>query len=235
MDYSELVQEIVSRVSMYLKKDCCDRKKLIILCHEHGTDCHKLLDSPRLAEHFKTECALLNDYGCDVEACEGLVLFNLTNADIARIASCVCDTPYTEMVAKALLLGKPVWVPKQEIELFKYDSATEYGKMMYEKLRLLEKLGVILCSCDDLEDMVLGGVRCSGSLCTESAPAPCCEAAPVEKCCGDYICSKKVITEKDMINAHTGGAVRVLAGEKTIVTDLAREYARTYAIQIIKS
>lgn len=233
MEYSELVREIAARVSAYLENDCCDKKKLLILTHEHGTECHKVLECPKLAEHFSTECALLNEYSCDVDGCEGVVLFNLTNAALSRIVSGVCDTPYTATAAKALLLGKPVWVPKEEIEILKYDSATPYGQMMYEKLRQLERFGVTACTYNDLSDTIIGGTGCE-SACAKANSVTCCEEAPVQSTCKDFICSKKVITEKDMVSAHSEGAGRLLAGEKAIVTDLAREYARAHGIEIIK-
>lgn len=234
MEYSELVRQIAERVSAYLESDCCNKKRLLILTQEHGTECHKALECPKLNEHFSTECALLNEYGCDVDGCEGVVLFNLTNAALSRIVSGICDTPYTSAAAKALLLGKPVWVPKEEIELLKYDASSPYGKMMYENLRRLESFGVTVCSYNDLSDTIIDGT-CSESACPKAGPAVCCEDAPAKNICKDFLCSKKVITEKDMVSARSEGADRVLVGQKTIVTDLAREYARAYDIEIIKS
>jgi len=233
MEYSELIREIVSRVSAYMEADSCDKKKLIILTQNHETMCHKLLECPELKAHYCTECALMNEYCCDISECDGVVMFDLTNEALSRITSGLCDTPYTKKVMEALLLGKPVWVPKEEIELCKYDASSPYAKMMYEKLRLLESYGVTVCAYDDLTETILcdGNVK---SLCNENASKASCKERVVNRALKDYICTKKVVTEKDVVTARAEGAGRILAGEKSILTDLAKEYARSNGIEIVK-
>lgn len=232
MDYNELVQEIVSRVSAHLERNAVEaedtRKKLIVLSHEHGDICHKGLESPKLNECFKTECALLSDFQCDVSSCDAMVLYGLSNSDIARLASGVCDTVYTRIAAKALLLGKKVWAVKEEIELLQYCTDQPYGRMMYEKLKALSDMGLAICSYDELEGSITD-TFCRGD---EKAKPVCCGQ---KKQGGDYVCEKRVVTEKDMVSARSEGAARFLAGEKTIVTDLASEYARAHGIEIVKT
>lgn len=233
MEYSELVQEIAARVSAYLESGCSAKKKLMILTQEHGDMCHKILESPKISEQFRTECALMGNYESDCCDCAGVVMFNLTNEALARIVSGVCGTPYTSAAAKALLLGKPVWVPKEEIEILRYECSTPYAKMMYEKLAQLESMGVTVCSYDDIEDAVIGN-KCAETSRSAADFAPHCEKSQDEHVNKDFVCAKKVITEKDLINAYTEGANRVLTGEKAIVTDLAKEYARAHSIEIVK-
>ncbi|NLV86964.1 MAG: hypothetical protein GX025_07080 [Clostridiales bacterium] len=232
MDYNEMVQEIVSRVAAYLEKDLAEgednRKKLIILTHEHGDICHKGLESPKINECFKTECALLSDFQCDVSSCDAMVLYGLSNSDIARLASGVCDTVYTRIASKALLLGKKVWAVKEEIELLQYCSDQPYGKMMYDKLNLLTDMGLTICSYEELEDSIVNTFcYCEGN--TET-----CYEKP-KKQGGDYVCAKRVVTEKDLVAARSEGASRLLTGEKAIITDLAREFAKEHGIEIVKT
>ena len=235
MEYSELIREIVSRVSAYLEADSHDKKKLIILTEKHGTKCHEFLECPELKERFCMECALMSDYCRDLSECAGVVMFDLSNEALARIATGLCDTPYTKIVMEALLLGKPVWVPEEEIEFFKYEASNPYAKMMFEKLRLLEGYGVTVCSYDKLTGSILcGGKAEKKSLCNERPYISCCEDSAAKQACKDYICSKKVVAEKDVVTAHTEGANRILAVEKAIVTDLAKEYARSNGIVIFK-
>lgn len=233
MEYSELIREIISRVSAYMEADSCYKKKLIILTQNHETMCHKFLECPELKAQYCTECALMNEYCCDISECAGVVLFDLTNEALVRITSGLCDTPYSRKVMEALLLGKPVWVAKEEIELCKYEASSPYARMMYEKLRLLESYGVTVCSYDSLTETILydGNEK---SLCNENASKTCCEERVLKQALKDYICAKKVITEKDVVTARAEGASRILAGEKAIVTDLAKEFARSNDIEIVK-
>lgn len=232
MDYNEMVQEIVSRVTAYLEKDLAEgedaRKKLIILTHEHGDICHKGLEGSKINECFKTECALLSDFQCDVSSCDAMVLYGLSNSDIARLASGVCDTVYTRIAAKALLLGKKVWAVKDEIELLSYCPSQPYGKMMYDKLNLLTDMGLVVCSYDELEDSIVNTFCCC-----EGNNSVCCEQ-PIKQG-GDYVCAKRVVTEKDLVAARSEGAARLLTGGKTIITNLAREFAKEHGIEIVKT
>ena len=45
---------------------------------------------------------------------------------------------------------------------------------------------------------------------------------------------KRVLSERDMIMAHQGKVTRILVNGKTIVTDLAKDYAKKYHIVIEK-
>ena len=176
----------------------------------------------------------MSDYCCDISECAGVVMFDLSNEALARIATGLCDTPYTKIVMEALLLGKPVWVSEEEIEFLKYEALNPYAKMMFEKLRLLEGYGVTVCSYENLTKIILSDGKIEKSLCNERPYISCCEDNTAKQACKDYICSKKVVAEKDVVTAHTEGAVRILAVEKAIVTDLAKEYARSNGIVIFK-
>lgn len=67
-----------------------------------------LLESARVKEKYRIKCAQKCGYDVDVASCEAVVLHDLTNESLAKIASGICDTPYTKIVSQALLLGKPV-------------------------------------------------------------------------------------------------------------------------------
>ena len=50
----------------------------------------------------------------------------------------------------------------------------------------------------------------------------------------DLAFEKRVLSERDMIIAHQGKVTRILVNGKTIVTDLAKDYAKKYHIVIEK-
>ena len=93
---------------------------LLVLTQEHGTDCHKLLESPRIKEKYRTGCALLNEGETTLDGIEAVVLFNLTTEAMCKLASGITDTSYTKLAAQALLMGKKLYVPREEVELYKY-------------------------------------------------------------------------------------------------------------------
>ena len=83
-----------------------------------------MLESPRLAEYYQTECALLQDYQCALESYEAVILFGLDLELMGRLSGGLCETPAFRLAQKALLLSKKVFVPQETVELLKYaDSA----------------------------------------------------------------------------------------------------------------
>lgn len=247
MDFDALVSAIVSRVAEKMEQESCEKPKLLILTQEHGDICHAMLESPRIRAQYQTECALMNDYQVKMEDYEGVLLFNLTNDAMVRIATGVCGTPYTDLVSKALLLGKPVWLPHEQVELFKYEAtaAPMYYGMLRKRLTLLEQSGVILCAQDELEDKVLSGSperpatpiqeTCETcGACAAAAPAAE-EPAPVEETVRkELTLNKRVVTERDITEAATSGVTVIHVGKRAILTDLAKEYAHNQKLEIVR-
>lgn len=239
MDFNALVEEIVSRVVAKLEEApaiaeaacvCDDKPGLLILTQEHGDHCHSLLESSRLLEYYHTDCALLRDYQVDIANYEAVILYTLSCDALARLAGGVCDTPFTALAQKAILMGKKIFVPREAVELYQYKQTapSAYYQMLREKLRLLEQAGVIICPQDCLEDAILTG---------EIHQAACASApVPIEQkaACGEASIAKKVITEKDISLVCSQGVGVLHVAKKAIVTDLAREYAHTRRVTIMR-
>ena len=101
-----LIDQVVARVIQKVKEAqssetscpqcaCNDSGKpgLLILTQEHGEHCHQMLESAKLGEHYATKCALLAEYECSLEGVEAVILYELTNDALSKLASGVCDTP----------------------------------------------------------------------------------------------------------------------------------------------
>lgn len=247
MDFDALVNEIANRVAAKIEQsESCaavvqdDRPRLLILTQQHGDNCHAMLESPRLLEYYQTECALLHEYNCDPAAYEAVILFQLTIDALCKIADGVCDTPYTALAQKLLLLGKKIFIPCEEIELYRYKSTAPhaYYARLESRLNLLRSAGVTICKMAGLEDTILNGETQPSSACVASlSPALLAEespAAPAETKKTEASISKKVITEKDMVAACSTGVVRIYVRQDAIVTDLAREYAHPRGIEILR-
>ena len=240
MDHNAIVDEILRRVAEKISEaeGCCAGKPgLLILTQDHGTDCHATLESEALKAGYRTDCALMHHYEVDLDDYAAVVLFNLSCDAMAALASGACDTAYTRLASKAILSGKKVYVPTEEVELYQYKETAPaaYYNMMQQKLDLLVASGVVICARASLEQVILGS----------ETPAPVPAAAPVSAapaCAAPAACSevkevridKRVLTEKDLIEANMDGVTKVYIGEKTIITALAKDAAKDRGMTIVR-
>lgn len=247
MDFNQLVEEIVARVAAKIEAESAPvavpvdsgKPKLLILTQEHGTLCHQMLESPRLAEYYQTECALLQDYQCALESYEAVILFGLDLELMGRLSGGLCETPAFRLAQKALLLGKKVFVPQETVELLKYaDSApAAYYQHLYGQLTLLQQAGMTICPLGNLEEAILSG-ECASAV---KPPAPveviqvptAAPAAPAAS--GDCArLDKRIVTERDVNAVYKRGMTTVYVCQKAIITDLAREYAQARGVEIVR-
>lgn len=240
MDHNAIVDEILRRVAEKISEaeGCCAGKPgPLILTQDHGTDCHATLESEALKASYRTDCALMHHYEVDLDDYAAVVLFNLSCDAMAALASGACDTAYTRLASKAILSGKKVYVPTEEVELYQYKETAPaaYYNMMQQKLDLLVASGVVICARASLEQVILGS----------ETPAPVPAAAPVSAapaCAAPAACSevkevridKRVLTEKDLIEANMDGVTKVYIGEKTIITALAKDAAKDRGMTIVR-
>lgn len=249
MDHKELVELILARVVEKLAQNgagsqgcpACGgpapddgRPGLLILTQEHGEECHHVLEDPRLTARYRTECALLRDYQVDLDEFEAVVIYEFTNEALCKLASGICDTPFTKLAQQALLAGKRVFVPTEELEAMRATSCklpAPYCAMLQEKLALLTACGLTICSQQNLAGAILDGA-CPAN------PAPGAPAAAPEPCgCGpakELCLDKRVLTERDVIAADKDEVTCIRTGEKTILTALAVEYAKSKGIRLIR-
>ena len=240
MDHNAIVDEILRRVAEKISEaeGCCAGKPgLLILTQDHGTDCHATLESEALKASYRTDCALMHHYEVDLDDYAAVVLFNLSCDAMAALVSGACDTAYTRLASKAILSGKKVYVPTEEVELYQYreTAPAAYYNMMQQKLDLLVASGVVICARASLEQVILGSetpapVPAAAPVSAApacAAPAACCEAKEVR-------IDKRVLTEKDLIEANMDGVTKVYIGEKTIITALAKDAAKDRGMTIVR-
>lgn len=236
MDIDALVKEICRRVQE--KLDAAEASpisqntegeplpKLLVLTGQHGEDCHKTLECRKLAEYYQTECALLKEYDCQIADYEAVVAYTLTNEALGKIAAGIFDGGYTSLFGEALLMGKKIFVPAEEVELYRYGhtAPAAYYARMEQNLKLLTDSGVVIAPREKLAEILLGGEE------PKAAIGQAAETLP-EK---EVTLYKKVITEKDVTAVHGQKATALVVPERAILTDLAREYARKRNIQILR-
>jgi len=209
------------------------RKGLLILTGQHGTHCHMMLESKKLAESFQTCCALTQEYQCDPADYDVVIAYNLTCEAMADVAGGSCGTPYTKLLQKAILLGKKVFIPTEEVELYEYagKAPAVYYAMMQEKLRLLTDSGVTICPAAEIEERVSGTAEAAAA---GQTACPCEQALACASGTADsrQTFTKRVLSERDVIEFNRKGCTCICVGTRTIVTDLAREHARDSGIKI---
>lgn len=231
MELELLISEICGKVKERMEAleqseaKCSDKPRLFLISQDHGTLCHPTLESRELLEYYCVDCMLLQDKTLESAPYEGVIAYTLTNEALGKLANGIFDTDYTRAFGKALLLGKRIFVPEEEVELYRYrDTAPEgYYNRLAENLKFLENNGVTIVPDCELIQTILGGqTRNEESAKPEKAQKP-------EKI---VHLTKKVITERDMIAAREEQASCVTVEPKAILTDLAKEYGRRYHIKL---
>ena len=212
---TELLNEICKRVQEKLQ--AIQLPSILVLTEEHGTICHETLENTELGRYYRMECALLADYQCSVKDCEAVVLYTLSNEALGKISHGIFDNGFTRLLGQALLEGKKIYAAEEGIELYEYrDTAPKafYGRLE-ANLQMLKDSG--LCPEEP---------ACSHAEAAADTDGDCAEELP------EAVLDKKIITEKDMISLGNQRIKRVIIREKSILSDLAKEYAAKHKILI---
>lgn len=239
MDLDALISEIYNRVQERVAAcengvqpscpACCDEEKPVlgVLAEDHGMICHPTFESETLREMYTMRCALMEEKW-DVENWEGVIAYTLTNEALGKIVNGIFDTPYTRAFGKALLMGKKIFIPEEEVELYRYKETApaKFYQRLEENITFLKENGVVIVPNAQLVSEILGTEcdRCVPS-CSEESEEPVKEAK-------DLSFTRRVLSERDLIVANQDRITRILVTKKTIVTDLARDYAKKYHIVI---
>ncbi len=217
MELSELIEQIARKVTERIS-DLENKPKLLILSEAHGASCHEIFENEALKQKYDVVCALMNEYQCDAGQYDVIVLRAVSNTALGKIAGGSADSPFTETAVKAILLGKPIFALEDDTELFRYRETAPkpYYDMMMQKIELLKSSGIRFYSGEQIVSRLL----------ERETPRSDCG-----QCAGEPFClEKRIITERDIHNLHERSIKQIRISRKTIVTDLAREYAERRGI-----
>ncbi|MEA4988744.1 MAG: hypothetical protein VB095_11840 [Anaerovorax sp.] len=238
MEWNELVDEIAVRVKKKLDeqsslecqaslKECKPKKRLLILSPDHSDSCHELWDCMNSNQEWSVECALAKNYDCDIETVNTVVLRKVSNERLVKIANGIGDTPLTALAIQAILMGKKVIIPTEELELLSYQKTAPiaYYDHMLQYVALLKRSGVQLCDKERLYSVICDQEECSKESCRNNEqPSNSNRDKEVLRVV------KRVVTERDIHEAYAKQITEFQISEKTIVTDLAKDYARERGI-----
>lgn len=234
MERTELAEEIVRRVTARLHElegaeqaaPSEGKPGLLILTQAHGTACHSVLESEAVCRKWRVDCALQREYNVELADYDAVLLGDLSCGALDRIASGAGDCAFTRLAVQAILAGKKVYILAEGVELYRYRESAPavYYKMLQQKLDFLQASGAVLCTQTDVEQLL-----------TEKQPAPKLQAPPAEASnAKEKTLAKRVLTERDLIDAEKQGVACIRVGAGCIITALAKDLAAGRGITIIK-
>ncbi len=245
MDMDLLIELAVRAVKAYLEKEGITgvsaeekpAKTALILTEDHCGECCSMekYDS----EMCKVSCALAQNYEVSVDDYDSIVLFNMTNSNLFKIANGCTDNKFLALAAEAILKGKRVLMVKEDVEILKYEGtkATALYNNIYKNLQILLDSGVELVASDDVKAAICDGVEAPAPV-KEEVKADRAEAAPAEtpKAVSDdsvLVLTKRVVTERDIKEAAAKHYRKVQLPEKPVITYLAKDTAFELGIELI--
>ena len=244
MDMDLLIELAVRAVKAYLEKEGitsavqAERKvnSALILTEHHCEECAvEKLDS----ELCKVTCALAQNYEVNVDDFDSIVLYNMTNSNLFKIANGCTDNKFLALAAEAILKGKRVLMVKEDVEILKYEGtkATALYNNIYKNLQILLDSGVELVAADDVKNAICNGVEMPAPV-KEEVKAEKAEAAPAAapKAVSDdsvLVLTKRVVTERDVKDAFAKHYKKIQLPEKPVITYLAKDTAFELGIELI--
>lgn len=246
MDMDLLIELAVRAVKAYLEKEGitsvvpAERKvnSALILTEHHCEECAvEKLDS----ELCKVTCALAQNYEVNVDDFDSIVLYNMTNSNLFKIANGCTDNKFLALAAEAILKGKRVIMVKEEVEILKYEETAPKAlyNNIYKNLQILLDSGVELVAAEDVKDAICEGADAPAEpareevKAVEAASAPVAAAPKAESDDSVLVLTKRVITERDIREAAAKHYKKVQLPEKPVITYLAKDTAFELGIELI--
>lgn len=246
MDMDLLIELAVRAVKAYLEKEGitsavqAERKvnSALILTEHHCEECAvEKLDS----ELCKVTCALAQNYEVNVDDFDSIVLYNMTNSNLFKIANGCTDNKFLALAAEAILKGKRVIMVKEEVEILKYEETAPKAlyNNIYKNLQILLDSGVELVAAEDVKDAICEGADAPAESAreevkaVEAASAPVAAAPKAESDDSVLVLTKRVITERDIREAAAKHYKKVQLPEKPVITYLAKDTAFELGIELI--
>ena len=249
MDMDLLIELAVRAVKAYLEKEGitsavpAERKvnSALVLTEHHCEECAvEKLDS----ELCKVTCALAQNYEVNVDDFDSIVLYNMTNSNLFKIANGCTDNKFLALASEAILKGKRVIMVKEEVEILKYAETAPKAlyNNIYKNLQILLDSGVELVDAKGVKDAICEGadapvecVKAEEVKAVEAAPAsvPAVAATKAESDDSVLVLTKRVITERDIREAAAKHYKKVQLPEKPVITYLAKDTAFELGIELI--
>lgn len=248
MDMDLLIELAVRAVKAYLEKDgtiaaaapAVEPRKALVLTEEHcGETCS--IESYG-SELCKVDCALAQNYEVNVDDYDVVVVRNMTNSNLFKIANGCTDNKFLALAAEAILKGKRVIMVKECVEILKYAETAPKAlyNNIYKNLQVLLDSGVELVEEENVKSALTDGLEIPAEApkavekpvveVKEEAPAPAPKAESEDSV---LVLTKRVITERDIKAAAAQHYTKIQLPDKPVITYLAKDTAFDLGIELL--
>ncbi len=231
MDMEKLVNEVAARVQKRIMEsyaesaaltvnECATGKRIVLVNRKSCEDCSKCLKNELLQHGIHVTCSQSEKKLRADQKTDAIIALHMKEQDVMRIAAGVATDAYTEDLVAGLLQGIPVYVPMERAEFAGCAPAPakRYRMLLEEKKQFLKTCGVRFM----LEKEVIA--------CLEKEK-PIGDACNLE--CRNEPRKKRLLTEQTVRDAERQGKNQIVINRRTIITDLAKEYAHKRNITLI--
>lgn len=245
MDMDLLIELAVRAVKAYLEKEGVvaaaapvEPRKALVLTEEHcGETCSMEAFGSELC---KVDCALAQNYEVNVDDYDVVVLRDMTNSNLFKIANGCTDNKFLALAAEAILKGKRVIMVKECVEILKYAETAPKAlyNNIYKNLQILLDSGVELAPEENVKAALTDGIEVPAEVPATPAPAAVKEEAPApapkaESADSVLVLTKRVITERDIKEAAAKHYKKIQLPEKPVITYLAKDTAFELGIELL--
>ncbi len=220
MNKEELIETIVRAVEHKLNEkqeessaETPDERPRLLIVTRLNHSCHHCFRGDEaIAENYAVECSYDQAHDVDLTDIEEIFVRNMDNESLAKLTTGMIDTPYLKLISQAILKGRKVTVILDDLDVYTYRNTAPkaFLDMLNSKVDILRSWGIRI----EKEGCAVKRLSCGKIECSE------------------YLIEKKVLTETDVKRAYNDGHREIYIKKKTIVTDMAKEYAERNAVKI---
>ena len=210
---------------------------LLLLARQRLDHLQAEFEASRLSSSFTMDCVPNMGLQVDLARYEAVIMIGMSNEELGKISTGVCDTAYTALVSEAILRHKRIYIPIEGIELYQYsDSApTAYYEYLHSRISMLSDSGIAICTMENIESCILDEhADVQKQACRPEPVLAAGSAVPAVPMAMERSLDKRVITERDILESSRGGISTLRIPVRSIVTDLAREIAASRGVVLMR-
>lgn len=215
-----ITKEVMNRLKILLEENNKSKKKLLIL--EHSKDLCPILSGALNDNNFTIDC--LENMG-DIESYEGIILQNISNSELVNLSLTIQGSMKEKVAIEAALKGLNLYAMEKGVEYKKY--AATANRVLFNTFKdheeKLKSYGVNFVGLKGL----LSTLKSENvNVSPKSERNDKSEVSVQIKDEANKSIKKKLISETDLRNLYKDGVKEVVIPKKSIVTPLAKDFAR---------
>ena len=200
---------------------CQDKDNILIVTGRNKKGCEFLKDELQIKEAYQLVSTA--DSGWDIcpRNFDLVVFTGATNTDISKLSAGIFDEPHLELISNAVMAGKKIALLTDWLEYLAYskEEPAAFRAFFNERLAALRRWGIDTITCHQLTSKLISEIKSQE------------ETHEIK----GLDLRKSVITEKDVRFASESGHRHITIGKKSIVSDMAKEFAERNKITFFRS